>query len=169
MERSGLARNSGTRHNWYLSAQHSCELETRIVLSHAALERLSWHVCENSDFDRVAKKQGKRPSASEKFLRAFGALGIPSDIPRGTAVLKEFADREKCENAPRALAKIRNFLVHPDHRLHRVSSDVLTEAAKVALWYVELCVLAACEYSGTYGNRLERRWVGQVEKVPWAS
>lgn len=42
------------------------------------------------------------------------------------------------------------------------------EAWNLGLWYLEMGILAVCGYSGTYGNRLKQRWIGQSENVAWS-
>ena len=43
------------------------------------------------------------------------------------------------------------------------------QAYTLEKWYLELAVLALCGYTGSYNNRTSsQRWVGQVERVPWA-
>jgi len=70
-------------------------------------------------------------------------------------------------NAPHALTEIRNSLVHPEHKRRRQFDTVYYEAWNLGLWYLAMVLLAVCEYSGTYRNRLKKRYVGQVEKVSW--
>jgi hypothetical protein len=70
-------------------------------------------------------------------------------------------------DAPHALTEIRNSLVHPEHKRRGQLDSAYYEAWNFGLWYLTMGLLAVCEYSGTYGNRLKKRIVGQVEEVPW--
>jgi hypothetical protein len=44
---------------------------------------------------------------------------------------------------------------------------VWIEAWKLGMWYIELSLLRICGFTGEYGNRLQSRWLGVVEPVPW--
>ena len=35
-------------------------------------------------------------------------------------------------------------------------------------WYVELVLLHMLSFQGEYSNRIKHRWVGEIERVPWA-
>jgi hypothetical protein len=95
-------------------------------------------------------------------------LNIQLDIPPETPKLLALANKSNWLDAPRALTEIRNSLVHPDHKNYGQLDKTYYEAWHLGLWYLEMGILAACGYKGTYGNRLKkRRWVGQVENVPW--
>jgi len=56
---------------------------------------------------------------------------------------------------------------HPEHKRRDKFGKVYYDAWNLGLWYLEMSMLAICGYSGSYGNRLKRRWVGEIEKVPW--
>jgi hypothetical protein len=105
--------------------------------------------------------------ASDKFRLLLSSLRIPLEIPSDTPELSNLASSFKWVDAPHALTEIRNSLVHPEHKRRRQFDTVYYEAWNLGLWYLAMVLLAVCEYSGTYRNRLKKRYVGQVEKVPW--
>jgi hypothetical protein len=63
---------------------------------------------------------------------------------------------------------VRNRLVHPPKPNRKEMKLPYFEAFTLGKWYVELIMLSACGYTGKYSNRTKiRRWVGEVEHVPW--
>jgi hypothetical protein len=105
--------------------------------------------------------------ASDKFRIIFSSLGIPLEIPKETPEIDKLAKNFNWLDAPHALTEIRNSLVHPEHKKRGQIDSAYYEAWNLGLWYLEMGLLAVCGYSGTYGNRLKQRYVGQVENVPW--
>jgi hypothetical protein len=65
---------------------------------------------------------------------------------------------------------LRNDIVHAaNHRVQSRRWKLWYQGWQLAMWYLELAVLAVVKYDGVYRNRLaghpER---GAVESVPWA-
>ena len=106
--------------------------------------------------------------ASDKFRLLFSSLNIPLDIPSETPELLACKSKMNWLDAPHALTEIRNSLIHPEHKKRDQFSTAYYEAWNLGLWFLEMGILAICGYSGTYGNRLKRRHIGQIENVPWA-
>lgn len=94
-------------------------------------------------------------------------LGLPAEIPRRLQLMKRLAKARSWQNGPRALTEIRNDLVHPNQAFPGIGR-VLYEAWKLSQWYVELVILALSGYCGEYTNRINARWIGETERVPWA-
>jgi hypothetical protein len=154
---------------WYLNANHSFRgIDAGIILTQAAIERLSYEFAVK-DRRLVAMEGFKNLWASDKFRLLISSLKLPLDIPAETPELQKLASKAQMNwlDAPHALTEVRNSLVHPEHKKRGQLSVAYYEAWNVGLWYLEMCLLAICGYSGTYGNRLKQRWVGQVEDVPW--
>jgi len=154
---------------WYWNANHASRgIDAGIILTQAAIERLSY---EFSVKDRrlLIVNGFKDLWASDKFRLLFSSMNIPLDIPAETSELQRLGGSSQMNwlDAPHALSDIRNSLVHPEHKRRGQVSSVYYEAWNLGLWYLEMGILAICGYSGTYGNRLKQRWVGQVEDVPW--
>ncbi len=152
---------------WYLNANYSSRgIDAGIILTQAAIERLSYKYVVK-DKGLISVNGFKDIRASDKFRLLFSSLNIPLEIPNETPEMINFGRRFNWLDAPHALTEIRNSLVHPEHK-RRGQFDVLyREAWNLGLWYLEMGILAVCGYSGTYGNRLKRRYIGQIENVPW--
>jgi hypothetical protein len=152
---------------WYLNANFSFRgIDTGIILTQAAIERLSYEYAVKDK--RLLTANGfKDLWASDKFRLLFSSLGIPLEIPKETPEIEKLAKKFSWLDAPHALTEIRNSLVHPEHKKRGQLDSVYYEAWNLGLWYLEMGLLAICDYSGTYGNRLKQRLVGQVEDVPW--
>lgn len=94
-------------------------------------------------------------------------LAIPTVVPPGLQQLEAYA-KAKSLDGPEVFTFIRNRLVHPPKPTSVPEKVPYYEAYCLAKWYLELAVLSVCGYKGNYSNRTRlRRWVGQVEKVPW--
>lgn len=154
---------------WHLNANFSSRgIDAGIILAQAAIEKLSYE-CAVKEKKLLTPMRFKGLRASDKFRLLFSSLGIPLDIPSETPNLQNLAT--SCQmnwlDAPHALTEIRNSLVHPEHKHRRQFRTAYYEAWNLGLWYLEMSILAICGYSGTYGNRLKQRWVGETEDVPW--
>ena len=154
---------------WYLSANQSSRgIDTGIILMQAAIERLAYEFVVRDKL--LLTKQGfKDLRASDKFRLLFSSVKISLDIPAETPELAKKAKQLNWQDAPHALTEIRNSLIHPDHKRRGQLDDVYYEAWKLGLWYLELGILAVCEYSGTYRSRLKFTVPGKVEDVPWTT
>jgi hypothetical protein len=156
---------------WYLSSNCSTlglgiGIDAGIILTQAAIERLSFEYVVRQK--RMIEKEGfKNLRASDKFRLLFSSLGIPIDIPTSLVELQKLANQFNWIDAPHAITEIRNSLVHPEHKLKGQFGQIFYQAWNLGQWYLELALLKICNYSGTYGNRLIQRWVGDVEPVPW--
>lgn len=156
---------------WYLSANDfSKGVELNIIATQTALEKLSYEYVVN--YKRLLTKNGfKDLWASDKFRLLFSSLSIPIDITNETPKIFNIQHQKNFNwlDAPHALTEMRNAIVHPEHAKKKLIDELLIEAWHLGLRYLELAILAICDYQGTYANRLIRnRWAGHVEKVPWA-
>ena len=143
---------------WYLLSNDTQALEGSIVLTQAALERLS----QELDGEKGNRNEG------EWIADALEEANICVDIPPQLQNLKRFMKRRSFDNGPHTLVKIRNDLIHSNMKLKTLPSDIYAQARKLGLWYVELMLLKRFGYAGLYGNRLTQEWQGQVERVPRA-
>jgi hypothetical protein len=152
---------------WYLNANQSQRgIDAGIILTQAALERLSYEFSVQ-DKKVISAKGFKDIWASDKFRLMFSSIDIPLQISSDSSDLLSMSRNLNWLDAPHALTEIRNSLVHPEHRQRGQLSDAYYDAWNLGLWYLEMSILAICGYSGTYGNRLKQRHVGEVENVPW--
>lgn len=152
---------------WYLNSNNSSRgIDAGIILTQAAIERLSYEY--SVVHKRLLWSNGfKDLAASDKYRMLFSSLNIPIDISNNTPTLKNLAKKFKWLDAPHALTEIRNSLVHPEHKKRGQFSTAYYEAWNLNLWFLEMGILAICDYSGTYANRLDRKRVGQVDDIPW--
>jgi hypothetical protein len=141
-------------------------IDNGIILAQAAIERLSFEYVVNHK--RLIESEGfKNLRASDKFRLLFSSLGIPIDIPASMPKLNKLAKQFNWIDAPHAITEIRNSLVHPEHKRRGKFGEAFYPAWDLGQWYLELALLKICDYSGTYGNRLVQRYVGEIESVPW--
>ena len=151
---------------WYLESNAQEALHTSIVLTQAALERLT-----TEKVGPRAKVQSCTKSQKEKegdwIARALCEVNDDLSVPQ--SLRKALGNAKSFTHGPHALVEIRNDLVHPKMKRGILSSEAYRQARKLGLWYVELLLLKLFGYSGLYSNRLTRKWTGDVETVPWAS
>lgn len=137
------------------------------ILLQAALERLAWHVLVR-ERNAISEKGLQDLTAADQLRLMLNILSVPTAIPNGLGKLYALG-RSRALDGPGVFTFIRNRLTHPPKLSARKEQLPYYEAYSLAQWYVELVILSACGYTGEYGNRtILRRWVGQVEKVPWA-
>jgi hypothetical protein len=153
---------------WYTQANTNGSqlgIDSAIILAQTALERLAHHHVV-IDRKMLSAHGFKDLRASDKLRVFFSSLSIPTDITAATPSIQNAATQLKWIDAPHALTDIRNALVHPDNnkRVH----DCFVDAWRLGLWYLELSILALCDYTGGYQNRLSPSYPGQVRKVPWS-
>ena len=144
--------------HWYLLSNETRSLEGSIVLTQAALERLS---------QELAKAKGNRKEGVW-IADALHKAGIPPEIPSELQKLKELANSMTFQHGPHTLVKMRNNLIHSEMKIETPLGDSYFQARELGLWYVELLLLRIFGYRGSHGNRLSQEWRGEVELVPWA-
>lgn len=152
---------------WYLIANDSKHgIDAGIVLTQTAIERLSYEFAVNNR--KLLGREGfKKLPASDKFRLLLSSLGIQIDLSTETPELQKLSHQNKWQDAPHALTEIRNAIVHPERNERKELNSAYVDAWNLGLWYLEMSILAICGYSGTYGNRLRNRFIGDVEQVPW--
>ncbi|HML18005.1 MAG TPA: hypothetical protein VK419_13325 [Bryobacteraceae bacterium] len=150
---------------WYLrSSGLAAGVDGGIILLQAALELLSWHIFVTERKALSREGFGKLP-ADDQLRLLIESCGIPTGIPSGLADLTSTAKELNWNDGPKALAAVRNLLVHPGKQREVPYYD----AWRLAEWYVELVLLRMLSFSGEYSDRTKaQRWVGAVEPVPWA-
>lgn len=154
---------------WYTQANTNGGypgIDSAIILAQTALERLAHHHVV-VDRKMLSAEGFKALKASDKLRMLFSSLNIPTDISGSTPEIQRVSAQCKWVDAPHAMTDVRNALVHPDSK-KRVN-DCYVDAWKLSLWYLELSILALCDYADTYENRLTATHVGQVDHVPWTA
>jgi hypothetical protein len=153
---------------WYARSNNTSGsgIDTGIILSQIALERLAYEY--SIDSQEKGEAYSKLTRASDKFRFLFSHLEIPQVIPDNFIQMRDLAAQEGFIDAPYFLTEFRNSMVHPDNKRRHLFSGLYPDTWRLGMWYLELAILKLCEYEGTYANRLQHdRWVGQVEGVPW--
>jgi hypothetical protein len=153
---------------YYADAAVMGTLQRNIVLAQVALETLAFaHLVKSSR--QLQADQFRSPVSQHirHFLRDFG---IPTTIPRTFYGLRRIRANSPWDG-PAAIAWLRNDIVHAArHRIPGRRWKLLNHGLQLALWYLELGVLAAVRYDGRYRNRIAGHpEVGAVEPVPWAT
>ena len=162
-------RNERTRIalEWYLESNAQKALHSSIVLSQAALERLSFlQVGKRLTAKQMGRKD--RETEGEWIARALGQAGVDCKIPPSCTALEQLRKANGFDHGPHTIVEIRNDLIHQDMSYGILSVDVYRQAKELGLWYVEMLLLKLLDYNGIYANRLTQQWRGQVEPVPWA-
>ena len=165
----GFQRNDRTRIalEWYLDSNAQKALHSSIVLSQAALERLSFlQVGKKLTAKQMRRKY--RETEGEWIARALSQAGVDCKIPPSCTALEQLRIANGFDHGPHTIVEIRNDLIHQDMSYGILSVDVYRQARELGLWYVEMLLLKSFDYNGIYANRLTQQWRGQVEPVPWA-
>ena len=145
---------------WYLRSNESNSPYSGIILTQAALERLS----RDALSDEESRTVGEKTWLSEALKKACIGAGLPASCNELTRI-----NKANKTDGPKALADARNNLVHA--RAGEVLSlDALLEARNLGQWYAEVLLLKKFEYQGRYANRLTYAYEGKwsPEVVPWA-
>jgi len=157
-----------------LTANVPKPVETAIAVSHSTLELLAWAVLV-VDKQWLNPNDGKLAVAGRMRLLLRWA-GIDTAIDPRLTALHALAKKENLPDGPKALAYVRNRIVHPPVKQPNgkplwLSHDELTESWRLGLEYAELVILRILGHSGHYGGRfhMEGRWPGEVSHVPWAA
>jgi hypothetical protein len=153
---------------WFQRAKtDSAGADGGCILLQASLERFAWHLLVREKAS-LSERAFDKLSAASRLRLMLDALAIPTAIPPGLQQLGAYAQPKNLDG-PEVLTFIRNRLVHPPKPTAVGEKVPYYEAYSLAKWYLELAVLSVCGYKGEYSNRTRlRRWVGQVERVPWA-
>ena len=143
--------------DWYLESNESA-IHVGLILTWAALERLSYHV--------LARPQNKRESIGKYIENALKELKLDRSVPKVCNKLRNFWN---WNSGPDAITKIRNDLVHPRQDLGEIPFYVQHEAWTLGQWYVEMILLKELCYQGSYWNRLSELDGSSevIQQVPW--
>jgi hypothetical protein len=150
---------------WFVRANSAgAGSDGSLILSQAALEILSWtYLVRCAGMSRSAFKSLKATGAIREILTR---MGIPPDIPTSLTALQTLSKGSALTDGVGAIVYIRNALVHPEKGNAALP---VTEAWVLAQRFIELIILKLCEFNGEHANRtVSPRWIGQVERVPWA-
>ena len=158
--------------HWYTRAnQHSGGTDGALILASAALELIAFASLVEGAKSLSPNGFAKLPHADHLRL-LFSHFRIPLELPDSLTNLGRTAAELNWNDGPQALAEIRNALVHPTGKVRqklRASEGMalIGEAHRLAMWYLELSLLALFQFDGYYSSRLITG--GEVEPVPWSS
>ena len=158
---------------WYVEGS-SGAMEKSVILLHAALELLAW-VYLVKDQKSMSESQWGKPRFPfwEKLQNLLSLYSIPPEIPSSLPSLATYCADRSLSNGPHAFGHIRNSLVHPrseGRRQLRERYGTLSECWLLGGWYLDLCILRLCGYSGEYFDRTvcEGWMIDAIKPVPWA-
>lgn len=143
--------------HWYTEANsNSAFIEGSIALLQNSLELLfHWLISEKMKY--VSTNDADSLSASSKIGFLLSQFNLKPEIPDEFNSLKSYAVKNNIVNGPEAFTRIRNCIVHPNHKKRRalieIEAKAKIEALHLGIWYVETILLKYLNYSGKYKNR----------------
>jgi len=149
---------------WYVeSNRNPLSIETNIILTQVALERLAWEYLVRQKV--MSKSRAEDLKAKGRITRLLKDHKVPIDIPAHYSEM----GKSSWADAVQAIVDVRNDIVHPEPKVHPTSA-LLREARVCGLWLLESFLLRLFEYNGPCSDRREpKRFVGKVETVPRAN
>lgn len=143
--------------HWYTEANSNTAFnEGSIVLLQNSLELLfHWLISEKLKY--VNTNDADNLSASAKIGFLLSHFNLKPEIPKEFESLISYSAKNNIVNGPEAFTRIRNCIVHPNHKkrkaLLEIESKAKLEALHLGIWYVESILLKYLNYSGNYKNR----------------
>jgi hypothetical protein len=143
--------------HWYTESNSSTAfIEGSIVLLQNSLELLfHWLISEKLKY--VSSYDADNLSASAKIGFLLSQFNVKPEIPEEFESLLSYAAKNNIVNGAEAFTRIRNCIVHPNHKkrkaLLEIESRAKIEALHLGIWYVESILLKYLNYSGNYKNR----------------
>jgi hypothetical protein len=163
--------NLKTAIHWYVEAnKQSGAVHGSVVMIQAALELLQWLVFTQSK--RILLNPEKI-NAADKMRLLLDRVGLELTIPPALKALVAEAKGQSWHDGPQALVEIRNRITHPPKGAKvrsRHSNNVVAEAWRLGLHYLELTILWLLKYEGGYVSRVSSNpdpMAGAA--VPWAT
>jgi hypothetical protein len=137
-----------------------------LVLAHAALEQMAWHLLVNDR--KVLSPEGfSKLPAADQFRLLVSTCGIPLDTPSALRELAAMRTQGRpVTDGPDRIARLRNDFVHPPRggasaRTH----GRIVDAWRLSIWYLELSLLSLIGQTGSYRSRLT---AGEISSLPWS-
>ncbi len=152
--------------DWYIESLGEITLENNIISIHIALETLSYVILVEQE--KILTYEEFDKNKSSKNIRL---LLSHCKVPYGHSELNIFDSdiKNRFDDGVELIIYYRNKIVHPmrkDDRVFLTIEDVWN-IIQIGTRYVELILLYFIGYKGEYSNRLNERWFGEVELVPW--
>ena len=148
---------------WYALANSSSHaIEQGIVSAQIAMERLSYEYCVR-ERGLVSEQGFEKLDAADRYRLLLSCLDIPLTIPSTAEAVVAVSKERNWTDSPKALTEIRNKLVHAGRKELKLKGESYLDAWLLAIWLLELTILALCNFKGEYWNRVCR----VKEPVPW--
>jgi hypothetical protein len=146
--------------------------EGRIILCQVALELLSTALLVESEQHYHSRRDFESLSAAGRIRALLHHIGVPTALPDHLTTLRSLIDAEAFDG-PGITTKVRNALAHVNERKQKlmrvISGEQRMECWQLANQYLDLAILAICDYDGYYSRRGWRGWKGDDEVlVPWS-
>lgn len=153
---------------WYLEANKggsgSLGVDSALLLSQSALERIAWIHCVHSRciLEKKDFKPGGRDAASRLAVLADN-LEIPRAIP--SEMLERLPASMQQMNSLEVITKMRNALVHPTQERCWTGEQYFA-VWNTSMWLIEVALLKIIGYDGCYMDRTRLRAPGVVGSLP---
>lgn len=152
--------------DWYIESLGDITMENNIISIQIALETLSYVILVEHE-ELLSDEEFDENSAAKNIKSVLDIC----NIPYGSDELELFDDwiRSRFDDGVDLIIYFRNKIVHPVRKDNRASLSVedMWNIIQIGTRYVELILLSFIGYKGEYSNRLNERWFGEVEVVPW--
>ena len=149
---------------WYALANSSSHaIEQGIVSAQIAMERLSYEYCVR-ERGLVSEQGFEKLDAADRYRLLLSCLDIPLTIPSTAEAVVAVSKERNWTDSPKTLTEIRNKLVHAGRKELKLKGESYLDAWLLAIWLLELTILALCNFKGVYWNRVCR----VKEPVPWS-
>lgn len=140
---------------WYVAANEqgtSASNDIRICMAESALELIV-------ALEKIPK--GRRKISEQiELLASDSNLDLPLEIPTNLVALSEY------NSIAEAIVRLRNEVVHAKSK-ETIRDGTWLQGWRLSMWYLDLIILKLCNHNGEYANRLAKRFIGNLEAVPW--
>ncbi|MEV4384687.1 hypothetical protein AB0J68_02995 [Micromonospora sp. NPDC049580] len=147
-------------------------VEQRITTAFSALENIEWVELVLSGRVNEAV-YGKRWHGEARLREVLRLASMPTNFSEfDLPALEQFAKEEELTDAPAALVRFRNRLVHPKSPRDEIYhiAGVSKDAWFLARHYLTMLILHRIGYNGNYSKQMPPfGWFGSTEQVPWGN
>lgn len=154
---------------WYNTIHSTVNNYSAVIISHTALELISW-IFLTEELEVLTIDGYKKLSSGDCLSLTLAYSEIPIHTPSKLSDLDSLG-RGFNLSGPNLYSTIRNKIVHPpsNKRDDFTEGIIIFEAKILGTWYLELFILAQSNYVGKYSNILDYSgYRGATELVPWA-
>ncbi|MBT2225894.1 hypothetical protein KLK06_08515 [Nonomuraea sp. NEAU-A123] len=156
---------------WMAANARGVVLDVKIPVACSGLELLAWAVLQQRGWLTAESLNKLNVAANLRLL--LHSMSIPVGLPVGFGALmkRNGAYHGGTAEGPELIFAVRNDLVHPakkSAKLEWPSSEELTEAWRLSMWYLELVIIRLLDYQGGHLSRL-KKGAFSIDPVPWAS